>query len=66
MELYNYCVVYTIVALTRHLPFSTKAGISLDIKLFTGFPCIWHPMQDIVYKTIIWPQIITEQKPGKA
>lgn len=65
MELYNYCVVYN--NLRRHFLFSAKAGISLDIiNLFTGFPRIWYPMQDTVFKTIIWPQIITEQKPEKA
>lgn len=65
MELYNYCVVYN--SLRRQFLFSAIVGISLDIvKLFTGFPCIWYPVQDTILKTIIWPQIITEQKPEKA
>ena len=49
MELYNYCVVYN--NLRRHFLFSAEAGISLDIiNLFTGFPRIWYPMQDTIFK----------------
>ena len=62
MEIYNYCVVYNGPTYKTSF-FSTKAGIFLDIiKLFTGFPCSWHPVQNIVYKTIIWLQMTTEQK----